>query len=120
MFLRPAHRAPLSPLLSSPPSSSPPSSSPPLELSSILQLLSCLSISALRRVGGDKVHHSDPKPLDEPLPAWALVFEDELSAPNDAYIAWLSRGDWWNDENACGEPGADGKKLDTGDDGGEL
>lgn len=31
--------------------SSPPRSSPPLELSSILQLLSCLSISAFRRVG---------------------------------------------------------------------
>ena len=29
-------------------------------------------------------------------------------------MAWVSRGDWWNPENACGAAGPVGKKLPRG------
>ncbi|KZT08729.1 uncharacterized protein LAESUDRAFT_757443 [Laetiporus sulphureus 93-53] len=47
----------------------------------------------------------------------ALLWPDDMSAAN---IWWLSRGDWWNDENACGAAGAVPKKLDMGDEGDEV
>ena len=37
--------------------------------------------------------------------------------PSAAYIACVSRGDWWNPANACGAAGAVGKKLPNGVDG---
>jgi len=49
-------------------------------------------------------------------PCCTLPCEDGANA---AYMVWPSRGDWWNDENACGDAGPLGKKLATGDEGGD-
>lgn len=63
---------------------------------------------------------NDPIPPLELFPLDELEFELEWNAPKEAYIMCPSRGDWWKDEKACGEAGAVGKKLDMGEDGGEL
>lgn len=47
--------------------------------------------------------------------AWPAVYE----LPKAAYIACASRGDWWKDENACGDDGPVGKNPDIGEDEGE-
>lgn len=53
-----------------------------------------------------------PDPCDPCPPA--------CDAPNEAYMLCPSRGDWWNDAKACGDAGPVGKKLVTGDAGGEV
>lgn len=40
--------------------------------------------------------------------------------PSAEYMVWVLRGSCWNDENACGDAGPVGKKLATGDVGGEV
>ncbi|KAF7792562.1 hypothetical protein EIP86_003603 [Pleurotus ostreatoroseus] len=59
-----------------------------------------------------------------PLPLLACLgmgaaWPEECDEPNAAYIEWLSRGDWWNDANACGDAGPAGKNPDEGEVGGE-
>ena len=55
--------------------------------------------------------------LDELFPDCVLDFDDDESAPNEAYMLWLSRGDRPNAENACGVAGPLGKKPATGEEG---
>jgi len=50
---------------------------------------------------------------DDVLPDWPGAYD----APKAAYIACPSRGDWWNDANACGDAGPVGKKPEEGEDG---
>lgn len=40
--------------------------------------------------------------------------------PSAEYMVWVLRGSCWNDENACGDAGPVGKKLATGEEGGEM
>ena len=50
------------------------------------------------------------------LPAGMFAWDEGARA---AYMVCPSRGDWWNDANACGEAGPAGKKLAMGEDGGD-
>lgn len=62
----------------------------------------------------------EPMAPDDPFAPCELDDDDERMAPKDAYMSCPSRGDWWNDENAWGDAGPVGKKLEAGDVGGEL